>query len=428
MKNFYKISFLIIFLLNSLILFSSEPLFEKFRLIYKKNPCHNATIGWCGSKDVILYYDTIPYFADIKKYSNSQKVSKSNKHKGLNNNFVEFDNLIDGKIYFFVLFDTIKKVSSRMLSFRTVSKDCKNLLIVAGGDSRNSFPILEMSPKKCKKGRRNANVIVSKIVPDFVVFGGDYVMNKLALFRNKEWKNWLDDWQLTINKDGLLIPIIPEIGNHETYEDMKCFFDISENDYLIKIDNFLSILTLDNIKNVNNKESVYKLENFLKESSKSKWQIVQYHIPMYPHGVKYKPRFDVFYRWGPLFKKYKVDVISECHAHNMKTTYPIELQFNDKENPFLRNDTNGIIFIGEGGWGAPLRKLKTKTEYIFSQDMFHGFHLIDLNKNCMKIYQITLNNIDNIESSPSDRKDNILPKNIVINKTDNLEYLEVIKN
>ena len=29
---------------------------------------------------------------------------------------------------------------------------------------------------------------------------------------NREWKEWLDDWQLTIGQDGRMTPIVPARG------------------------------------------------------------------------------------------------------------------------------------------------------------------------------------------------------------------------
>lgn len=40
----------------------------------------------------------------------------------------------------------------------------------------------------------------------------------------------------------------------------------------------------------------------------------------------------------------------------MKATYPLVYDANNPDNLLKRNDKEGAIFIGDGSWGAPLRK------------------------------------------------------------------------
>src|SRR5690606_23028895 len=59
--------------------------------------------------------------------------------------------------------------------------------------------------------RRNANKLVAKLKPHFVMFGGD--MTNLGL--SIQWIDWFEDWQLTFGADGRVTPVAVTRGNHE---------------------------------------------------------------------------------------------------------------------------------------------------------------------------------------------------------------------
>lgn len=413
---------LLIFLFLQLNLFfiqAEKVSFSNFRMTWRDSPQHSAVIGWSGTRNAIMYFDTVSYGEDHQKYRFNSGVTTSNHYKGQANNFVRLSNLTPGTRYYFVLKDTIKNTYSRALSFKTLPENASSLLIVAGGDSRNSLPIYEMSPRKCRIGFRNGNKMASKIVPDVIFFGGDFVMNKFFWRRNKEWQQWLSDWQLTITPDGLLIPIIPEIGNHESSKDMIYLFDMPPTDGVyahIFGGNLLSLFTLNNMKNGCNTTQLSSLDSLLGNVAPlSKWQMIQYHIPMNPQGKYYSKRTDLIKCWSPLFLKWGIDIISECHTHIMKTSYPVEIDSTNYENPFSRNDSLGIVFIGEGAWGAPLRSLRaTNIDLIFDQAIFHGFHVLQVRRDHIEISQVEFKNVDSVAQNSSNRRGVELPENLPI--------------
>jgi len=429
MKIIQKISLFFIVLFFCVSIYGQKLPFDKFRLMYRGNPQSSAVIGWCGSHDVLFYYDTLPFDNQTEKYANKCGVSSSNNYKKLKNNFVRLENLNSGKRYYFILCDTISGLKSRMMSFKTLPDNASSLLIVAGGDSRNSVPLYEMNPKKCQKGRRDGNKMVSKIVPDVVLFGGDFVLNMFNFFRKSDWKKWLNDWQLTRTDDGLLIPIIPAMGNHEDKLDLVNIFDIidSTSNFVSNLGgDLISVVTLNNLSNVCNPTQLSVTENLLREAStNSKWQMVQYHIPINPQGKKYNKREDLFLCWAPLFTKYGVDVISESHTHIIKTTYPAYININNQT--FSRSDSNGIVFIGEGAWGAPLRKIRPDNNYIFDQKAYHGFHVLAVDRDKILIYQISFEDIDKVANNNSNRNNLELPANIKIKSGKSGNFIEIKK-
>jgi len=395
---------------------ASKIPFSNFRMSYRDNPQHSAVIGWSGSRNAILYFDTVSRGGNYQNYKYHAGVSAFNHYKGQDNNFVRFADLASGTRYYFILRDTIGGVLSREMSFKTLPEKASTLLIVIGGDSRNSMPIYEMSPKKCREGFRKGNMLVSKIVPDIVVFGGDFVMNMLFWRRSHEWQQWLSDWQLTITPDGLLIPIIPAIGNHEDPADMVNFFDMPLTNGVYNHllgGNLISLTTLNNMKAVCNPSELNTVDSLMSyDHSAAKWQVVQYHIPMNPQGKKYSKRKDLIQCWAPIFQKWGVDIVSESHTHIMKTTYPVVIDSSNFNNPFSRNDSLGMVFIGEGAWGAPLRALRPTNDYIKSQVIVHGFHILQVSGDSIQISAISFGNVETVTQSPSNRSTLQLPDNL----------------
>ncbi len=403
--------------LNSLIVYASNQTFFNFRMSYREDPQHSAVIGWSGSHHTLLYFDTVSHQANCLKYQFRSGVTTSNHYKGQDNNFARLTDLKSGMRYYFVLRDTIQNIVSRELSFKTLPENATSLMIVAGGDSRNSIPIIEMNPKKCRDGFRNGNILVSKIVPDVVLFGGDFTLNKLFWNRHREWRHWFSDWQLTITPDGLLIPIIPALGNHEDSLDLVMFFDMPSTNgvyHHLLGGNLASLSTLNDLKPVCNLPETNAMDSTLKtDKATTRWQLVQYHIPMNPQGTRYGKREDLIRCWAPLFQKRGVDVASESHAHIMKTTFPMILDTLNNGN-MIRNDSLGTIYIGEGAWGAPLRKMRPSKPYIRNQQSVHGFHVLQISRESIQITPVSFGNLQNVTQNPSDRRTLQMPKNLEI--------------
>ena len=172
---------------------------DKFRCIWRDNPATTMTIGWnqvSGSSPVV-HYGVMT--SNKSSLNTTKKPSKVTMAKGMNNHFARLTGLQPNTAYSFIIKDS--QGSSAVFSFQTApSSPYSRLSIIAGGDSRNH-----------RKGRQNANKLVSKLRPHCVVFGGDMT----GLDRSGQWKNWFDDWQATISSDGRMTPIVVTRGNHE---------------------------------------------------------------------------------------------------------------------------------------------------------------------------------------------------------------------
>ncbi len=194
--------------------------------------------------------------------------------------------------------------------------------------------------------------------PLFALVGGD-----LAYGNGREaykWYDWLDNWaELVVSPDGRSIPIIAAIGNHERRgfrirESAAPFyfslFDLPSGDSNFAVDfaDYLSILVLDS----NHAREVEDQTGWLRRNLAQREEVpglfAIYHRPAWGTGVKGNIE-EIQEEWCPLFEEYQVDCVFENDHHVYKRTRKITGGVPD--------DENGILYIGDGAWGARLRPI-----------------------------------------------------------------------
>lgn len=334
--------FFILFLYLSTNLWATT---EKYRCVLRDDPATTMTIGWnqVNGSNTMVYYDVVDHGTNTAAYAFSRGVDRSVSAKGMDNNFTRLTGLQPNTVYYFVIEDN--NSTSARFSFRT-SPDVPTepLSFIAGGDSRNN-----------RTPRQNANKIVAKTRPNAVLFGGDMT----NLDTSFEWDDWMDDWQLTIAADGRMTPIIAARGNHE-YSNTVIYdlFDTPTSDAYYALTfggNLFRAYTLNTLISVSGSQKTW-LENDLQANSNVCWKSAQYHHPMRPHVSTKSERNDLVTHWAPLFENYGVNFVVECDAHTVKTTHPIRTSnAPGNDEGFIRDDVNGVVYMGEGCWGAPLR-------------------------------------------------------------------------
>ena len=173
---------------------------DKYRLILVDDPATTITVAWnqVSGTSPTLHYDTVDHGNNFALYAFSETEDRATLSRGMDNRFVRLTGLTPNTNYYFVINDS--QGTSQRFWFRTAPDDNSRLSFIAGGDSRNN-----------RTPRQNANLLVSKLKPHAVLFGGDMTDSDTA----GEWQNWFDDWQLTTAIDGRMFPIIPARGNHE---------------------------------------------------------------------------------------------------------------------------------------------------------------------------------------------------------------------
>jgi hypothetical protein len=365
---------------------------DKYRLTLRDNPSHSIVIGWnqVSGEDPVVYYDTVDHGAAWEHYAFTERPGRVVDFADMKNTFVRLNDLASNTAYYFVIKDS-EGVSDRYW-FKTAPMDpSARFSLIAGGDSRsNPIP------------RRNANMLVSKLKPHAVLFGGDMTSRGTP----EQWQEWLDDWQLTISENGRMYPVIAARGNHEpTNEMVYNIFDVpSEGIYyaLTLGDGLIRSYTLNTEISIAGDQTEW-FKNDLAENSDARWKIVQYHKPMRPHVSRKKEGSAQYSEWAGLIHKEKVRLVIECDAHTVKSTWPIQPSTGKKSDEgFVRNDKNGTVYVGEGCWGAPLRESDDPKSWTRDHGMFNQFNWIFIDRDRIEVRFIKVDNAAEVGSVPDD--------------------------
>lgn len=371
---------------------------SKYRLIWREDPKTTATVAWdreTGTNAVVHYGDK-DKGSNWEKYPQQQSVDVTISHKGLNSQFSHLKGLKPDSEYYFVIKDS-DSVSPRFW-FRTASAKNRPFTFIAGGDSRTH-----------QEQRRRANLMVSRLRPLFVAFAGDMTDRATPA----QWDKWFDDWQLTTGEDGRMTPIVVARGNHEPKGDVLKLFCPPHEDVYYSMDfgkELLHLVTLNSEIEVGGKQQEW-LESDLKQNN-SKWTIVQYHKPIRPHTAHKKENNNEYAAWAGAFYLNGVDLGIECDSHMVKRTWPVRPSFGEKnEAQFERDDEFGIVFTGEGCWGAPTRPNNDDKSWTRASGSFGALDWILVSKKELIVRTVKYDNVDSVSMVDKDSSFS-LPSNI----------------
>jgi hypothetical protein len=197
--------------------------------------------------------------------------------------------------------------------------------------------------------------------PDFALIGGD-----LAYANGQDWKRWLDWIEIYADharsSDGLSIPFVVAIGNHEVIggygqipEKAPLFYNIfsfpQENDatYMIDMYEDLSVLVLNTNHTRPVEDQVEFIEQALSLRKTRKHLFALYHFPAYgivKGGLGNPISKSMRKHWTPLFDKYGLDAAFENDHHIYKRSKLIKGG---------KVDESGTLYIGDGAWGVKTR-------------------------------------------------------------------------
>jgi acid phosphatase type 7 len=245
-----------------------------------------------------------------------------------------------------------------LFNFQTMpdEENRRELVFLAGGDSRTRRDV-----------RQEMNELAILEDPDFIIFDGDFINNALS---EEQWDDWFDDWHdQLITSDGRRIPVVPAIGNHEVEGSylqprenapfyMKRFIVPEPRTYyVLQMSPDLVLVTLDTDHIVEITDQTEWLDKTLEDNKDVRWKLVQWHVAAWPSVRDFDGNIPRKIRdhWVPVIEKHNVDLVIEAHDHAYKKTVPIRNNSQD--------DENGIVYIGDGGWGAPIRDTKDPAEY-----------------------------------------------------------------
>lgn len=370
-NSFFVKTLACLLLLLFLVTSDGWALTARYRCMLRDEPSTTITIGWeqVTGANPVVYYGTS---ATGNNYPYKAYPNRTIHAKGMHNHFARLSKLRPNTVYYFIIKDT--EGNSRQFSFKTLPDDYDSRLsIIGGGDSRNH-----------RIARQNANKMVANCRPHFVLFAGDMTGGDSS----REWQQWLDDWQLTIAKDGRMTALIAARGNHERSDaSIVDMFDVPHEMVYYGLTfarGLLRIYTLNSMQSSSSAQLAW-LEKDLRESQTIGWRMAQYHHPIRPHNSRKHEQEYMRLHWGPLFFTYGMDLALECDSHLSKITWPIRAS-NNRQEPgydegFVR-DPAGTVFVGEGGWGAPLRAADDTKRWTRASGSFNQvkWFFVDLGK------------------------------------------------
>jgi len=347
--------------------------------MWRDDPSTTMVIGWdqvSGTTPTVLY-DVVDNGQKAALYKSTARPTFSISSKGMKNHFARLTGLKPNTVYYFIIKDS-EGVSKRF-SFQTAPSDPNSRIsIIAGGDSRNH-----------REARRDANRLVSKLRPHVILFNGDMTGGDTA----PEWREWFDDWQLTIGSDGRLFPLIVARGNHEaSNQSLIDLFDVNHPDVYYALNfggNLLRVYTLNTMIPAGGAQRAW-LENDLKtQGAQTTWRIAQYHHAIRPHHSDKTEKDELLLNWATFFHKYRMHLAVESDSHVTKATWPVRpSKESGSDEGFIRDDENGTVYIGEGGWGAPLRENNDDKSWTRNSDSFNHFNWIFVDGQKMEVRTI----------------------------------------
>jgi len=341
-------------------------------LTWRGDPATTMLIRWQSNREDNRPTELLYQRLDDPSWQSAQGTSYPMAHSDRTIHLVELTGLAPNTRYRFRPGD-----DAVAFKFRTMPATADEpIRFVVGGDMygankwynrtdpRNLFGVF-------RKGRysilRETNRQAASQDPRFVVIGGDITYSDGDPDKYERWYRWLTAWKEDmVTSDGLLIPLLPAIGNHEvrdnTYREewhskmpyeaeveapffYSLFVHPDTSSYrAVDFRDYLSIILLDsghtNFVHAQNQW----LSRTLQLRSEFPHLFAVYHVPAYPSYRSPLGRVttSLLKNWIPLFERFGLDAAFEHHDHTYKRTHPIR---NGKVHP------EGVIYLGDGAWG-----------------------------------------------------------------------------
>lgn len=391
---------LIVFFCSLTVLSYAEVRFV--RVVFNSDASKSLTILWdqiSGENPTLLYGTNIP---NDLNFEFSAAISTKNTAKGMHTHVVRLNGLKPNTKYFFSVKDS--EGYSKVYNVSTVpDENSDSLSFVAGGDSRDRRAV-----------RLKANMMVAKLKPHAVLFNGDMIGIDIPA----QWIEWFEDWEATVSSDGRIAPLVVTRGNHElTNKVFVDLFDVPNKKVYYSTQfggDLLHIVSLNSEIYKFGKQKMF-LRSALKTHAKYVWQIAQYHRPVRAH-VSHKKEMETQYRnFVPLFEKYpNLKLCLENDSHTCKTTWPIVRDNGPgSDEGFIRNDSIGIVYVGEGCWGAPLRPADDTKCWTRDAASINQVNWIFVSKEKIEVRTVKYENVEQV-AELSEETRFTMPENIDI--------------
>lgn len=320
-------------------------------LTWQRNPESTMTVQWITEKD------RLDDLVEFKRPGDTVWYDVTGKHRAMPENEpymihrAEITGLFPETIY---QFRTGK--DGKIFKFKTMPADRNQpIRFLVGGDCYHGD--IEVMKK--------TNKMAASVDPMFVMIGGDiaYAAARKAHHakeRQRRWLEWLIEWKNDmVTSDGLLIPMIVAIGNHDVMgkyhknsSSAPFFYSLfampGDQGYnVLDFGNHMSIIILDS----GHTHNIYGDQaHWLYHTLESRQHIPNtfaiYHVPAWPSVRKTKGKLNTQIRlhWVPIFEKFGLTTAFEHHDHAYKRTPLIYKGRIDNEK--------GVLYMGDGAWGV----------------------------------------------------------------------------
>lgn len=348
-------------------------------LTWQGDTAHTITVNFQTMEEAsesVVYYDSVSHAANPAFFRYSA-TGRRHKTPGLEDgrtiHWVELTNLIPGQTYYFICGD-LRNGFSDVKAFRTIPPDAETFRFVTGGDQGTG------------QGPRDLNFQASRWSPSFGLVGGDLAYANGELKNVRLWDEWLDNWtQNMITPEGLMIPMVLAIGNHEVKGSMtrdlmnipffmdwfaqepgQTYFSrhFGKNSFFLMLDSGHGA--------PHGGDQATWLSEQLVANRDSKYKFACYHVPLFPSHRDYTGIQSAMGRqhWMPIFEEFQITCAFENHDHTYKRT---KLLRGGQEDP------NGILYLGDGCWGRGPRAVdKELRPYLVKQASLMHFWVVDV--------------------------------------------------
>lgn len=332
---------------------------------------HTIVVTWSttgsGSGDNVPY-DTTSHAADPSLYPYSAAGSyHTYSGSSLYVHDVVLTGLSDDTTYYFICGGTGGYSAER--AFHTAPKTSKPITFVAGGDSHAS--------QTNQVPREQVSRTMATFNPSFVVHTGDYCDSDTS----SSWPLWLADmgnnW---IGTNGLTIPLIGAIGNHEgSANTFRGQFNYPGNELWYSLDwgPDLHIIVLDSGYDVSGNQLTW-LKQDLAANQYVKWKVVLFHQPPYSSGW-HGSNTAIRNAWCSVFDQYGVDLVFSGHDHDYERSKPIY------QNAVVTDPDDGTTYMVCGGWGGSLRSVGSNWWTAYSKSYTYHFVVVKIDGNSLNL-------------------------------------------
>ena len=340
---------------------------EHIHLTYQGDPASTVTVTWQTSTPTAsntVLYDTVSRDGtpSLYRYSTTGSIHTYDGASGYINE-VELTNLEANTTYYFICGGP--GIYSEERSFRTAPRLVSDFRFVVGGDSRTNLA----ERVKVSQAMRHTN-------PSFVLHSGDLVTDGTI---QSQWDTWFtdvkDNW---VGDNGLTIPLIPSLGNHEknaTNYFGQFALPMNEQWYYYDWGPTVRVIILNSDASPSqiSTDQVNWLESVLASTPEYKWKIVMFHRNVYSVGGLPNAT-NLQQHWVPVFDKYHVDIVFQGHSHYYHRTRPL------KNNSIANSYNEGTIYVTSGGWSSPLQKYQDERYSAYGKKTIH-FTLVSVYRN-----------------------------------------------